>query len=149
VSRLRLKAEPRDTFGKGAARRTRRDGRIPAVIYGHGTTPTHVSVDAKELTLALRKAGVVFEVETAGGVVMATPRDVQRDPVKRNIEHIDLVVVTESEATAHEDRAVAAAAAAIEAAEAAVEAASEAASREDYAEAEAAADTAESTDTES
>jgi large subunit ribosomal protein L25 len=128
VSRLRLKAEPRDTFGKGASRRVRREGRIPAVIYGGGTQLRHVSVDAKELTLALRKAGVVLEIETDSGTVITAPRDVQRDPVKRSIEHVDLVIVNEAEARAVEAEAAAAAADAVArmaAAEASAEAAAD------------------------
>lgn len=102
MARLRLKAEPRDQFGKGASRRVRRDGRIPAVVYGGGATVRHITVDAKELTLGLRQKGLVVEVETAEGVLITVPRDVQRDPLKRSVEHVDLVIVTEAQAAERE-----------------------------------------------
>lgn len=110
MSRLRLKAENRTDFGKGASRQARRDGRIPAVVYGGGQKNLHITFDAKELTLGLRKKGVVLEVETDGGVLIAVPREVQRNPLKQTIEHVDLVVVTAAEGAAHESAAIAEAA---------------------------------------
>jgi large subunit ribosomal protein L25 len=135
VSRLRLKAESRDTFGKGASRRVRREGRIPAVIYGRGSTLLHVSIDAKEITLALRKSGVILEIDTPSGVVLTAPRDVQRDPVKRTIEHIDLIVVDAAAALAVEVAAEEAAAARVAENEAIAEKAEAAASARDAADA--------------
>lgn len=100
MAQVSIKAEPRSEFGKGAARRTRRAGRVPAVIYGQGTEPRHVSLPDHELTLALRYAGLVLEVEFEGKKQLAAPRDVQRDPVRRVIEHVDLVLITAAEADA-------------------------------------------------
>ena len=95
-----ITAEPRSDFGKGAARRIRRSGLVPAVIYGHGQELRHVALPDHELGLALRHAGVVLEVELEGTKKLVAPRDVQRDPVKRHLEHVDLVIVTRKEADA-------------------------------------------------
>jgi len=96
-----IKAEHRNDFGKGAARRTRRDGLVPAVIYGKGNEPRHVALPVRELTLALRQPGLVLEIELDGAKELTAPRDVQRDPVRRILEHLDLVIISKSEA-AHE-----------------------------------------------
>jgi large subunit ribosomal protein L25 len=98
VAQVSIKAENRSDFGKGAARRCRRAGLVPAVLYGKGTEPRHVALPDHELTLALRHPGLVLEVELDGTTQLAAPRDVQRDPVRRVIEHIDLVLVSKSEA---------------------------------------------------
>jgi len=98
VAQVAIKAESRSDFGKGAARRTRRAGLVPAVIYGKGEEPRHVALPDHDLTLALRHPGLVLEVELEGSKVLVAPRDVQRDPVKRIIEHIDLVLLSKSEA---------------------------------------------------
>lgn len=95
-----ITAEPRSDFGKGAARRIRRSGLVPAVIYGHGQELRHVALPDHDLGLALRHAGVVLEVEVDGKKQLVAPRDVQRDPVKRTLEHVDLVIVTRKEADA-------------------------------------------------
>ncbi|MFM8897157.1 MAG: 50S ribosomal protein L25 [Actinomycetales bacterium] len=99
MSQVSITAESRSDFGKGAARRLRRAGRIPAVIYGHGAELVHVSLPGHELELALRKPRVVLVVQTPDGTRLTKPRDVQRDPVRLFIEHVDLVVITEGEAT--------------------------------------------------
>lgn len=93
-----IKAEHRTDFGKGAARRTRREGLVPAVIYGKGTDPRHVGLPVRELTLALRHPGLVLEVELDGKKELTAPRDIQRDPVRRILEHLDLVLITAAEA---------------------------------------------------
>ncbi len=93
-----IKAEHRSDFGKGAARRTRREGRVPAVIYGKGHAPQHVALPDHDLSLALRHPGLVLEVSIEGQTVLAAARDVQRDAVKRTLEHVDLVVVSKAEA---------------------------------------------------
>jgi large subunit ribosomal protein L25 len=98
VAQVAIKAESRSDFGKGAARRTRRAGLVPAVIYGKGEEPRHVALPDHDLTLALRHPGLVLEVELDGSKVLVAPRDVQRDPVKRVIEHVDLVLLSKSEA---------------------------------------------------
>mgnify|MGYP003326170746 CR=1 FL=1 len=95
-----LAAEARSDFGKGAARRLRRDGRVPAVVYGQGTTPVHVSVSAHELDAILKNKGLVVELTGAGNGAKVGVRDVQKDAVKNTIEHIDLVVLTAAEAAA-------------------------------------------------
>ncbi len=98
MSQVAITAVPRSEFGKGAARRTRRAGLVPGVIYGHGQEVRHVALPDHELGLALRHAGVVLELELDGKKTLVAPRDVQRDPVKRVLEHVDLVVVTQAEA---------------------------------------------------
>ncbi len=116
---VRLDAEPRSDFGKGAARRLRREGRIPAVLYGQGATLVHLSLPGHELEQALRKPKVTLEIVQGSGTMLAKPRDVQRDPVKRTLEHVDLVIVTAAEArerAAEAEIMVAEAAAAAEAA---------------------------------
>lgn len=92
MPQISIAAELRSDFGKGAARRLRRAGLIPAVIYGAGTELVHVSVDAHELSQALRKPGAVLEITGAGKGAHVVAREVQRDPVTQNIEHVDLVV---------------------------------------------------------
>ena len=93
----KLVAEVRDQFGKGFARRIRAAGRIPAVIYGHGTEPQHVSLPGHEVGLILRKANQVLELDIAGKTQLALVKDVQKDPVHQVIEHLDLVVVRKGE----------------------------------------------------
>ena len=95
-----ITAEPRSDFGKGAARRIRRSGLVPAVIYGHGQEIQHVALPDHDLALALRKPGVVLQVSLEGKTTLVAPKDVQRDPVKRVIEHVDLVIVSQKEADA-------------------------------------------------
>jgi large subunit ribosomal protein L25 len=98
VSEVRIAAEPRTEFGKGPARRTRRAGRVPAVLYGHGTDPRHISLPGHELMLALKSANVLLRLQGLdGGEELALPKDVQRDPLKGFLEHVDLIVVTRGE----------------------------------------------------
>lgn len=92
-----LVTEARDTFGKGVARKIRAAGKIPAVIYGHGTDPVHVTLPGHETALILRKANQVLELDIAGKVQLALVKDVQKDPVRQIIEHIDLIVVRKGE----------------------------------------------------
>jgi large subunit ribosomal protein L25 len=98
VSEVSITAVPRSDFGKGAARRTRREGNIPAVIYGEGSAVTHVALPAHELELALRKPRVVLNISLEGKTIVTKPRDVQREPVKRFIEHVDLIIISAGEA---------------------------------------------------
>jgi large subunit ribosomal protein L25 len=93
----KLVAEVREQFGKGFARRIRAAGRIPAVIYGHGTDPQHVSLPGHEVGLILRKANQVLELDIAGKTQLALVKDVQKDPVRQIIEHLDLVIVRKGE----------------------------------------------------
>lgn len=98
MTTVALTAASRSDFGKGAARRTRRAGQTPGVIYGGDIDLLHVSFDTHELDLALRKPRVVLSVTLDGETIMTKPRDIQRDPVKRTLEHIDLVVISAREA---------------------------------------------------
>lgn len=97
MSEVKLAATTRTDFGKGAARRTRRAGRIPAVLYGHGSDPIHVSLPGHETMLALKQANALFSIDVDGEPVLAITKDVQRDPVKQIIEHVDLLIVTKGE----------------------------------------------------
>jgi large subunit ribosomal protein L25 len=98
VAEVRIRAEQRTEFGKGGARRTRRAGLVPAVIYGHGQPPRHISLPAREIGLALRSdANVLLHLDLDGGSELALAKDVQRDPLKQSIDHIDLIVVRRGE----------------------------------------------------
>jgi large subunit ribosomal protein L25 len=91
-------AEIRDSFGKGAARKIRAAGKIPAVIYGHGTTPVHVTLPAHQVGLLLRKANAVLDIDIEGsGKQLTLVKDVQKDPVLQIIEHLDLIVIKSGE----------------------------------------------------
>ena len=93
----KLVAEKRDQFGKGAARKIRAAGKIPAVIYGHGTAPQHVTLPAHEVGLILRKANAVLDLDISGKSQLALVKDVQKDPVHQIIEHLDLIIVRKGE----------------------------------------------------
>jgi large subunit ribosomal protein L25 len=97
VSEVRIAAEPRTEFGKGAARRTRRAGRVPAVLYGHGSDPLHLSLPGHDLMLALKTPNVLLTLDIQGRDELALPKDVQRDPLKGFLEHVDLVIVRRGE----------------------------------------------------
>ncbi|GAA0572335.1 50S ribosomal protein L25/general stress protein Ctc [Actinomadura livida] len=98
MSEVRIAAEPRTEFGKGAARRTRRAGKVPAVLYGHGTDPQHISLPGHDLMLALKTPNVLLTIEGLGdGPSLALPKDVQRDPIKGFLEHVDLLMVKRGE----------------------------------------------------
>lgn len=98
MAEVRISAEPRSEFGKGAARRVRRSHRVPAVLYGHGTPPRHVSLPGHELMLALKTANVLLLLEGLdGGDELALPKAVQRDPVSGLLEHVDLLLVRRGE----------------------------------------------------
>lgn len=90
-------AEVRENFGKGYARRLRAAGKIPAVIYGHGTDPVHVSLPGHQVSLLIRRANAVLELDVAGNQQLTLVKDVQKDPVHQIIEHIDLLVVKKGE----------------------------------------------------
>lgn len=93
----RVAVEVREQFGKGAARRIRREHKIPAVLYGHGSEPQHLTLPGHQIMLLLRKSNAILELERPDGVQLALVKDVQRDPVKQSIEHLDLVVVRRGE----------------------------------------------------
>ena len=90
-------AELREQFGKGFARRLRAAGKIPAVIYGHGTAPVHVALPGHQVFLLVRRANAVLELEINGEQQLTLVKDVQKDPVHQIIEHIDLLVVKKGE----------------------------------------------------
>lgn len=92
-----LKAELRTQFGKGAARKIRANDKIPAVIYGHGTDPQHVTLPGHETALIIRKANAVLDLDIEGKSQLALVKDVQKDPVRQIIEHLDLIVVRKGE----------------------------------------------------
>jgi len=92
-----MAAEARSNFGKGAARKLRQAGKVPAVIYGHGEEPTHVSLPAHEMMLVARRANALLELDMGSDKKLVLVKDVQRDPVRQIIEHVDLVVVRKGE----------------------------------------------------
>jgi large subunit ribosomal protein L25 len=99
VSEVRLNAEARTEFGKGGARRTRRAGMIPAVIYGHGADPRHVSLPAREFTNAVRHGGtnVLLTLDLGGEEQLAIPKAIQRHAIKGTFDHVDLLAVRRGE----------------------------------------------------
>jgi large subunit ribosomal protein L25 len=92
-----IAAEVREAFGKGAARKLRAVGKIPAVLYGHGTEPQHLTLPGHAVMLLLRKANAMIDLDIAGKSQLALVKDVQKDPVRQIIEHIDLVVIRKGE----------------------------------------------------
>jgi large subunit ribosomal protein L25 len=97
MSENKMAATYRKEFGKGAARKLRAAGHIPAVIYGHGEDPTHVSLPGHETTLLVRKANALIDLSIDGDDKLVLVKDVQRDPVRQIIEHLDLVVIRKGE----------------------------------------------------
>jgi len=93
----KVTAELRDSFGKGFARRLRAAGKIPAVLYGHGTDPVHVALPGHQVALIIRRANALLELDIDGKNHLALVKDVQKDPVHQIIEHIDLLVVKKGE----------------------------------------------------
>jgi len=98
MAEITLVAQERTDFGKGAARRLRRDKLIPAVMYGHGGQPIHIALPAHATTLALRTANALLDIELAGQASrLALPKAIQRNPVRDTIEHVDLIIVRRGE----------------------------------------------------
>lgn len=97
MSEVKLTAEPRTEFGKGAARRLRRAHKVPAVLYGHGTEPVHVALPGHATMLALKHSNTLLELEVDGNITLALSKDVQRHPLKGFIEHVDLLLVRRGE----------------------------------------------------
>jgi large subunit ribosomal protein L25 len=100
VSEVKISADPRTEFGKGGARRTRRAGKVPAVLYGHGEQPKHIALPAREFAAAIRHGGAnqLFAIEISDGTqALALPKAIQRDPIKDTFEHIDLLLVRRGE----------------------------------------------------
>ncbi|GAA3601648.1 50S ribosomal protein L25/general stress protein Ctc [Nonomuraea rosea] len=94
---VRIAAEPRTSFGKGAARKIRRADKVPAVLYGHGTDPKHLTLPGHEVLLALRTPNVLIRLAGEGVDELALPKGVQRDPIKGFVEHVDLILVRSGE----------------------------------------------------
>jgi large subunit ribosomal protein L25 len=98
MSEVKISAETRSEFGKGAARRIRRDAKVPGVLYGHGADPLHLTLPGHELLLALRTPNVLLSVDIDGKTnELAIPKSVQRDPIKGFLEHVDLLLVKRGE----------------------------------------------------
>ena len=98
MSEVKISAESRTEFGKGAARRIRRDSKVPGVLYGHGSDPLHLTLPGHELLLALRTPNVLISLDIDGKTnELAIPKSVQRDPIKGFLEHVDLQLVKRGE----------------------------------------------------
>jgi large subunit ribosomal protein L25 len=99
MSSEKIKAETRTEFGKGAARRIRRADKVPAVIYGHGNDPIHVTLPGHDTMMALKHGGAnaLLELDIEGTSQLALTKQVQIDPIKRHLEHIDFVAVIKGE----------------------------------------------------
>jgi large subunit ribosomal protein L25 len=104
---VRIQAEPRTEFGKGGARRTRRAGKIPAVLYGHGTQPRHIALPAREFGQAIKHGGnTLLTLQLDGGSELALPKAIQRDPIRGDYEHVDLLLVRRGEKVTVEVRLI-------------------------------------------
>ena len=97
MSENKLVAAKRDNFGKGAARKLRAAGSTPAVVYGHGSDPIHVAVETHPLSLIIRHANALIELDLDGKKQLVLVKDVQKDPVRQIIEHVDLLIVKKGE----------------------------------------------------
>jgi large subunit ribosomal protein L25 len=98
MSEVKLTASTRTEFGKGAARRIRRDAKVPGVLYGHGSDPLHLTLPGHDLLLALRTPNVLISLDIDGKTSeLAIPKSVQRDPIKGFLEHVDLLIVKKGE----------------------------------------------------
>ena len=97
MPKIQIDAAPRTDFGKGAARQIRRDGRVPAVVYGDNTAVQHVSLPGHDLMMALKTSQVILEINVGGDALNVAPRQVQKDPVRGTLEHVDLIVLTAQE----------------------------------------------------
>ncbi len=96
-SEVKIQAESRTEFGKGAARRIRRQNKVPAVLYGHGNDPVHITLPGHDLMLALKTANALLAIQVDGKSQLALPKQVQRDPIRGFIEHADLLIVSRGE----------------------------------------------------
>lgn len=98
MSEVRIVAQERSEFGKGGARRTRRAGRVPAVLYGHGQAPRHLSLPARDVAHALRGgANTLLTIELPDGTELALPKAIQAHPIKGELQHVDLLLVRRGE----------------------------------------------------
>lgn len=97
MAEISIKAALRTEFGKGASRRARRDGLVPAVIYGHGEKPVHISLPAREVGVAIKTSNVLLDIDIDGKVELTLPKSIVRNPLKGHLEHIDLILVRRDE----------------------------------------------------
>jgi large subunit ribosomal protein L25 len=97
VPEVRIEAEPRTEFGKGPSRRIRRAGRVPGVMYGHGAESRHFTLPEHDLMIALKTPNALIRLEGLGKATLALPKAVQRDAIKGDIEHVDLIEVRSGE----------------------------------------------------
>jgi large subunit ribosomal protein L25 len=97
MAEISINGVTRTEFGKGAARRARRDGLVPAVIYGHGAKPAHISLPARELGVALKTSNVLLDIIVDGKTELTLPKSVVRDAIKGTLEHVDLIIVRRGE----------------------------------------------------
>ena len=99
MSESNIQAESRNEFGKGAARRIRRADKIPAVLYGHGSDPIHITLPGHDTMLALKHGGAnaLLTLSVDGKEILSLPKQIQRDPIKGFLEHLDLVIVKKGE----------------------------------------------------
>ncbi|MGW7051805.1 50S ribosomal protein L25/general stress protein Ctc [Streptomyces sp. NPDC054887] len=97
MAEIKIAAEVRNEFGKGAARQTRRANKVPGVIYGHGAEPVHVTLPGHELMMALKTSNALLSLDVDGRSELVIPKAIQRHPIKRNITHVDLLAVKRGE----------------------------------------------------
>ena len=97
MAEVSINGTTRTEFGKGASRRARRDGLVPAVIYGHGAAPVHITLNARDLGNALKESNVLLNITFDGKTELTLPKSVVKHPLKQNLEHIDLVLVRRGE----------------------------------------------------
>ncbi|WP_277246556.1 50S ribosomal protein L25/general stress protein Ctc [Micrococcus terreus] len=95
--KIKIQVTKRTDFGKGASRQARRDGFIPAVVYGHGAEPVHLLMPAQETSLAVRNPNALLTVVSEGEEHMVLPKDIQRNPLKQTVDHLDLIEVRRGE----------------------------------------------------
>ena len=97
MAEVAIKGALRNEFGKGASRRIRRDGQVPAVIYGHGEKPTHISLPAREVGVAIKTSNVLLNIDLGEKQELVLPKSIVRNPLKGTLEHIDLIIVRRGE----------------------------------------------------
>ena len=97
MAEVSIKGALRNEFGKGASRRIRRDGMVPAVIYGHGAKPTHISLPAREVGVAIKTSNVLLNIDLGDTQELVLPKSIVRNPLKGSLEHIDLIIVRRGE----------------------------------------------------
>jgi len=97
MAEVAINGTTRTEFGKGASRRARRDGQVPAVIYGHGEAPVHITLNARDLGNALKESNVLLNITIDGKTELTLPKSIVKHPLKQNLEHIDLVLVRRGE----------------------------------------------------